>query len=836
MLSPDELERYRASGTWSELFDPSDVGNQLPALTWALALVALGLVTFPYLWIVARGLPDRGWAIARPVGLLLVAWPVWALASVADVEYGRPALATALACLAAGSALVVIRRRRQLGRWLRAHRRVLLVEEAIFWFLFAAVLAVRWSNPDLWHPSLGGEKPMDFAFLNAVVKSPGFPPYDPWFSGGYINYYYFGFVLVAALVELTGIVPAVAYNLAVPTLAAFLGTAAFGAVLAAVGARRARPAALAAACAGAGFVVAIGNLGQLGVIADRLRGEIPLHWWYWNASRAIEAPGGEPSPITEFPAFTYLYADLHAHAIALPFAAVVIVLALAAVRTPLRSGAGAGLGLLLALTLGALWVTNTWDYPTYALVVVVALLLAPLRGRAARLGRLPFVAAGGAAVLALSYLLYLPFHADYVSAFSGVERWRGARTGLEDFLTVHGFFLFVIASALVLQLAGSRRLAAPARLVRTLVGRRRRLPRALRLHGSLVHGSAAYRLALCALTVAIAVAAGLAIAGGAASAVALLVGTLAALVLPRGHSRRDSGHRFVLALVLVGCALTFATEYAVVSDIDTGRTNTVFKTYLQVWVLWGIAAAALLPGLAAGLRAVRSSRRTAWQAAFAALLGGALLYPALATPAKVRDRFESATGRTLDGMAFMERARHSDRDTTMPLAEDLAAIRWLQRNAAGSPVVAEANTYPTLYGWGNRFAMFTGNPAIVGWDYHERQQRSIADPEAVPARIADVQRLYRTTSAATAAALLERYGARYVVVGRLERAYFPEGLTKWAQGEGRFWVPAFRDGDTTVYRVVAGSLAERRQEQPGRAASAHSASRNLSQRSGPARS
>ena len=83
--------------------------------------------------------------------------------------------------------------------------------ELLFLAFFLLDLFIRIGNPDLWHPSKGGERPMNFAQLNAILKSTTFPPYDTWYAGGYINYYYFGSVIVATPVKLLGIVPSIAF-------------------------------------------------------------------------------------------------------------------------------------------------------------------------------------------------------------------------------------------------------------------------------------------------------------------------------------------------------------------------------------------------------------------------------------------------------------------------------------------------------------------------------------------------------------------------------------------------------------------------------------------------
>ncbi len=865
LLPPALTAAQQAGGTWSSIFNADDLVNKVPVLAWLVLLEVLGLLAFPFTFSAMRGLADRGYGVAKVLGILLLAVLSWIGPALKILPYQRWEIGLALLLIAACSAVLAWRRRAGLRDFLRARSRLLLTEEGIFLALFLLFLLVRWGNPDLWHPARGGEKPMDFAYLNAVIKSTFFPPYDPWFAGGFLSYYYFGFVIVGTLIKLTGIVPAVAYNLAVPALFALTGTGAFAVAYSlAAGDRATRFAReveeegglwlgpLLAGVAGLFFVTIIGNLAEVKLIWDQwsahsvlsLQSSIPglsgllrgldgafawlLHrqplafpndWWFWNASRVI------PDTINEFPFFTFTYADLHAHMIALPLTLLALATAVALVRL---TDFGLGLAdfpgatgsqdpdrrlpiaepspwriawpelvliLLFGLVAGALRATNTWDFPTYLLVALAALAVAELqrrRGMALPEGldaRLAFAFRAVVSVLwralvlvVAATLVFYPYTKYYASAYAGLQLYTDAKTSIPDYFTVWGLFLVTTTIVLLGEWwAQVREAQTPVWLGRTF-------PFVLAAVACLI-------LAGLALHVTI-------------WAIAVPLFTLA-LVLALGRDIPPA-RRLALLVIALAFAITIGVEVVRQKD-DIGRMNTVFKFYVQAWVLFGIGSAF---GLASWLpRAGKWSngaRRLAG-ALVLVLFACAALYPPLAARAKVLDRFSAQDQpHTLDGMAYMNDAVYFDNNQDLLIPDDKLAIDWMLQNVQGSPVILEGNT--PGYRWGNRFAIYTGLPAVMGWDWHERQQRSVVPGTVIDRRLNHVKEMYDTGDVARAEHLLDYYDVRYIVVGQLERAYYsPEGLAKFDQmvGQGYLRV-AYDRASVRIYEVIGrGTPADR---------------------------
>jgi YYY domain-containing protein len=718
--------------------------------------------------------------------------------------------------------------------------------EALFLAFFVVGLLIRIGNPDLWHPFKGGEKPMDFSYFNAILKSSTFPPYDPWFAGGYINYYYYGFVLLGVIVKWLGIVPSIAINMILPTLFSLIALGAFSITWNLVVNNRINNLGVdpntrsknklirsfIPAVGGALGMVVLGNLGTLrmiyhglqrlgspegviegaglvtqflwaikGLIQSLLGTSLPysLADWYWIPSRAIPVPSGEVQPITEFPFFTVLYADPHAHLFALPLTLLALAWAISFVfskgfstygsMSKLERVIGVSLCLLLGgMAIGVLRPTNTWDLPTFLALGVVAIGYSIGRyfsfnqKTLSHISEFPSWLKRGIVsssviliLIGLAFLLFQPYAYWYVQAYTSIEFWQGSRTPFWSYMTHWGLFLFVITTWMVWETRDW--------MANTPLSELRKITQ----YRSLIIASL--------LVLLFAVIYLLSINIGTAWLV-LPIATWAGILILR--PRLPDAKRIVLFLFGTGIVLTLFVDIVRLEG-DIGRMNTVFKFYLQTWTLFAVSGAAALGWLLSSMSEWSKIWRKLWYGVFIALIISAALFPVTASIAKVKDRMATQAPPGLDGMAFMQYATYFDADTLMDLSQDYHAIRWLQENVQGSQVIVEANV--PEYRWGTRYTIYTGLPNVIGWNWHQRQQRPVMHDQ-VWQRVGEVSDFYLTTNIDEASSFLQEYNVKYIILGQLERAYYPgPGLDKFDQYEGAYWQMVYSYADTTIYKV-----------------------------------
>jgi len=425
----------------------------LIVVVWWLWMQVMGLAALPLAYRFFHRLPDRGYAFARPLGLLLVSYLFWLGGSLGLL---RNSLGGALFSILVVALISFIYYRRGqasdtseegaegdrgLLAWLRTNGGLVLAVEILFAVALALWALLRAYSPDLM--TAGGEKFMELMYLNSIGRSEYFPPNDAWLSGFAISYYYFGYVMTALLTLLSGFPAHLTFNVGVASLFALTCTGAFGLVYNLVqgfrlteraGGEAPSPGrAIPWGFLGAILVAVLGNLeGFLEMLySARVIPEgfwrwvdiqdinqaydptlasslVPSRsgWWWWRASRVIHDldPAGNSmgiQPIDEFPGFSFLLGDMHPHVLALPFVLLALVLIL---RTLLEARAAVDndvetsgkwwapvkhLPLLVPLCLGALGFLNTWDFPIYLLVFAAGYGV----GRWGRYGRFnwPFV-------------------------------------------------------------------------------------------------------------------------------------------------------------------------------------------------------------------------------------------------------------------------------------------------------------------------------------------------------------------------------------------------------------------------------------------------------------
>jgi YYY domain-containing protein len=823
MLTADAFAGQRAGGTWTDIFNEGGVNGLAPWLVWLLAIELIAWLTVPLAFRSLRWLPDRGVILARPLGLLLVSWLVWLGASVGVWSFGRTSIVLSVLILAAVSGAVFGRNKRLILATARRQWRYLVTAEVLFIVAYSVFLMIRAANPDLWHPYRGGEKPMDLSYLTAVAKSVSFPPFDPWYAGGYINYYYFGFVPIATLMRFTGIVPAVAYNLAVPLLFAMTFTAAFSVGFNLTEGLRQRMrlavsprSTMIAGVITAMLVAVLANLdgaAQLIQATGRVLGTGSFGQFdFWRSSRLM--PG--QISITEFPLWSFLFGDLHAHMISLPFQVTTVGVAanlVLSARSPVSLGLRVPGIAWLALLVGAFAAINTWDVPAYGLLAIGTLAVVVFISHHDTLGTRVvgtfLVIATG--FLALAYLLFLPFHQHYESVFDGVfmSRWR---TVAWHYMGIHGLLFFLTGSWLAVE--ARRHLFGPERTLRMPPLAELRRP-------SWGNRWLTLGLAVAAVVLFVAVWSNMPTLHQWTTVLVLTFVMLITLALAAWWMMRPASVEMPVHLLLLGMlVLVFGIGIGVdfiTAEHDIDRMNTVFKFYLNAWILYSVVAGVGLWQLWAtgafrwrGLGWQRYAKAP-WFGLLVLLVLSSAIYPALGTRGRIADRFDNSLGLTLDGATFQQTTvyhdpgpgnRGQEENSKYALASDAEALECIRQNVSGTAVFLEGAT--DQYRWTPRVALYTGNPVVVGWEWHQMQQRGVggAEPARVRARIADVRDMYSNTSVSQFTAKLDEYAVEYIYLGPAERLYYPgAGLDKFESMIGDTLDVVFSNGDVTIYKV-----------------------------------
>lgn len=784
---------FRAAGGAAPM-----VRSSLAAFIWVAAVAQIaGMSVFA---ILRHALPMPGiYALSKVLGILLLAYLPWA-ATLLGTRFTRESMMVSFAALIA---VGIIGWRRTAAHV--TNRADIVATEALYWFAFALFLLVRAWNPEIFW----GEKPMDFAFLNALTRSSDIPPPEPWFSGSTLHYTYFGHYIVAAIGKLCHVHPAITFNLGIGLFAALTAVGAYAAGMAAT--RRWQGGLVAAF-----FVMLTGNLSGLRELIGRtpaLREPGASLWeqftwilsnadrtlnfdYFWATSRVIK------DTINEYPMWTYLFADLHAHALVMPFSLSFIALTLwfARRREEPAPPSAAAMFALLSLTLGAIMVTNGWSTPTYVLFL-------PFLLGTVRFGTIGVSRGQWWIVVAVGFTVLLPavtlrvFDPHAVAGWIARMGWPAHDVYTTAAAAAFGIIVltlipaaavltsFVVGFAYALYLPFWRHFTSP---VRNWGWERDAFANAwdyLNIFGLFVAVAIPFLYLLWRLRMDPPRGARVGVVrGGAMLLFAVAITACFVLSMPEMQKLlpqlKSTGGtlRFglgALALLAFYCAIEpcltttlrfaaalFAFAFAITAGADVvhvwDRMNTIFKFYIEAWFMFSIASAAALTEI--WRRGIHSGwLHRAWRAGMAVLVLLSLFTGVTAVRGVIVTRRVQTPRPTLDGMAYLKL-----RD-----AHELAAFEWLNNNVPGIPVIAEAQG-PSYQDF-TRVSMNTGLPTVLGWEYHVHQ-RAHRWPD-IRRRKADLETLYTSDNKEVVKGILKRYNVALVYVGGVERRAYAGGNT-----------------------------------------------------------
>ena len=716
-------------------------------LTWWEMLFLLGLVFMPVTSRMFRGFDDNGWMFSKVLAVAVCGYVQWLLTCLKITPFTgiTCVILTVICCL--GSLLYGIKCKNRLPDSLPRKQAALVYQEELLYFL----VFLFWTYLAGFHPAAHGtEKYMDFGFMQAMMRSTTLPAQDMWYAGKPFNYYYGGQYLAVFLTKLTGTNVEVTYNLMRTMVAAFAFLLPFSLVRQMLK-DKLRTGREWSFCLGgilAGMAVSMsGNLHYIiyGIILRLLK--IKTDYWFPSSTRYIgfdSAVTGDET-IHEFPSYSFVLGDLHAHVINVFLVLTVLGILYSWMKTNSgKSWRQREIG-LLGLLLGMFLFSNTWDFMIYYVVICGTLLFGNLK----RYSSGSFISQAlkwsviqWVELLAAAFLASLPFHLTFENVMVQGIGIVKIHTAFYQFCVLWAFPLLVCVPFVI--------------------------------------------------------------------GILKSIGTFPEKKFWSFFYSIKYPDLYGLVLVLCAIGLIFIPEFVYVRDIyekTAPRANTMFKLTYQAYIMFGIMMAYILVFFTVNrikrcngadstvmckglLRCPRLQSLTGIIAILVLISTCGYLENAIThwfTGFPKRNAYQ-----TLNATNYLETA----------ISDDAAAIRWLNDNVEGQPIILEASG-DSYQDYDNRVSAMTGLPTVLGWYVHEWLWRN--DLEEENQRKEDVQTIYTSSNADQIKSLIEKYKISYLFIGSCEYEKYGEINSELLASIGKV---VFRQSETTIIEVSNGTMTE----------------------------
>lgn len=572
--------------------------------------------------------------------------------------------------------------------------------ELLTYVIYLFLVYIRTYKTDIF----GTEKLMDVALINAIMKQNHLPIENPWLSGFFMNYYYFGHFILGMFQYIFQIPTAVGYNLAISLFGIWIVQAGY------LVAKKLRLGDLKAF-----FVSALMTFGGNLYLLIQTITHTSANQWFASATRVI------PFTINEFPSYSIVLGDLHGHFLSYPFYLVGIFLLLDIffpIEEEKRDEWIIPKSLFLGVLLGHLYLTNSWDILTLAILgaMIVALISWYMRMKEAktwasiRQWYMRVALFVGLPVIALSVPQFLSSRSYYLPPVGGIGL-NTVFSGPGEMFMLFGQFVIIVALASGI------------------------LWFAYKKFGKLVFEKLVYSQKIA---------------------------------LP-------------IILLLVGVVIIMLVEFVYAKDVFTvlnppyARTNTVFKIYFHAWSLLALGSVSLFLSSFSDIfaRLKKVNALLVFYTVFFGVVAVMLSYPVTSIDQYIAPKLTELTTRRIadprwsNGYSFMKDVHGADYELvsyllTKPYAKILEIVSY------------------DSYSYYARISSFTGMSTVTGWPLHNVQWYNGYDGKGkridtgelelmkVADRVVDVEKMYTSENTDVVRDLLHKYRVQYVVFGDQE--------------------------------------------------------------------